>query len=361
MSGLGNLEPVPIQTFRYLKGPLIDLRSPKEFSQGHWPGALNLPLFNNEERALVGKKYKETGQKEAIILGLELISPKIKFLIESLKKIKLNYQQISIDESQKYLKIYCWRGGMRSKSIGWLANILDLKPAILLGGYKAYRNWTLSQFKKKLNLKIIGGKTGSGKTDLLQVLNQRGISIIDLEGLANHRGSSFGSLGMPDQPTNEQYENKIGETLVLFEDSPSEVILVEDESANIGRCKIPNELFKQIKLAEVIEIKRSQEERVANLVRVYGNQQKELLIEATLRIKKRLGPQRTKKAIEAINQKNWSEACRTMLDYYDRCYDYDLSRKATKRSVDISGLTSSEAAEILVSSGFVNNLRCSQY
>ena len=160
MSGLGNLEPVPIQTFRYLKGPLIDLRSPKEFSQGHWPGALNLPLFNNEERALVGKKYKETGQKEAIILGLELISPKIKFLIESLKKIKLNYQQISIDESQKYLKIYCWRGGMRSKSIGWLANILDLKPAILLGGYKAYRNWTLSQFKKKLNLKIIGGKTG---------------------------------------------------------------------------------------------------------------------------------------------------------------------------------------------------------
>ena len=353
MSGMKIPDPFPVESFRQLKGPMIDLRTPKEFAQGHWPGATNVPLFNDEERAKIGKTYKEGGPDKAISLGLKIISPKLATLIREVRTIKEQKDYATNPTNPSYLKFYCWRGGMRSSSVAWLSNILELKPVLLLGGYKSYRNWTLRQFKKKWPLKLIGGKTGSGKTDLILLLRKKGFSILDLEGLANHRGSSFGSLGLPSQPSTEQYENKIVEILEEFKNNKNKEIFVEAESANLGHCRIPFEFFKQMKIAPMIEITRTQEERINKLVEVYGTQDQKMLEEATSRIYKRLGPQRTNEALKAIKEKKWAEACKAILEYYDRYYNRELSQISEKNTVDVSGLTTEEAAAMLLRKGFI--------
>ena len=353
MSGLGRPKAFPVESFRQLKGPMIDLRTPKEYAQGHWPGATNLPLFNDEERAKIGKTYKQDGQDKAIFLGLKIISPKLTILIRELRDIKHQKDYASKQTNSSYLKLYCWRGGMRSASVAWLSNILELNPVLLSGGYKSYRNWTLNQFSKRWPIKLIGGKTGTGKTDLLLSLRRHGVSILDLEGLANHRGSSFGSLGLGSQPTTEQYENRIAEVLEEFSCNKNKEIFVEAESANVGHCRIPFELFKQMKSAPMIEIKRSQEERINKLVEVYGCQPQKELEEATNRIYKRLGPQRTSQALKAIKEKNWPEACKAILEYFDRYYDRELSKIKTKKTIEFSGLTIQEATAELFKKGFI--------
>tara|TARA_Y100001968_G_scaffold224961_1_gene207716 strand:+ start:100 stop:1230 length:1131 start_codon:yes stop_codon:yes gene_type:complete len=354
MSGMKIPDPFPVESFRQLKGPMIDLRTPKEYHQGHWPGATNLPLFNDEERAKIGKTYKKEGQEKAICLGLKIISPKLATLIREVREIKEQKDHECNQTNPSYLKFYCWRGGMRSASVAWLSNMLELKPVLLLGGYKSYRNWALQQFKKKWPIKLIGGQTGSGKTDLLLLLRKQGFSILDLEGLANHRGSSFGSLGLPSQPSTEQYENKIVEILEEFNNNNNnKEIFVEAESANLGHCRIPFELFKQMKIAPMIEITRTKEERINKLVEVYGRQDQKMLEEATSRIFKRLGSQRTNEALKAIKEKKWAEACKAILEYYDHYYNRQLSQISKKNTVDVSGLTTEEAVAMLLRKGFI--------
>ncbi len=203
MSGMGETCSIEIQQLRELKGPLVDVRSPGEFEKGHWPGAINVPLFNDEERAAVGTAYKQQGRTPAIHLGLELTGPKLSSLARQLESLR----------DQGDPRIYCWRGGMRSASVAWLAQQIDLKPRLLQGGYKSYRRWAQSRFEQAWPLRVMGGRTGTGKTDLLLAMAARGAAVVDLEGLANHRGSSFGGLGLPDQPSTEHYENQLAEAL----------------------------------------------------------------------------------------------------------------------------------------------------
>ena len=151
---------------------------------------------------------------------------------------------------------------MRSASVSWLANMLDIKTIILKKGYKSYRNWVIKQFKNKLPIKLLGGKTGTGKTDILLLLARKGISIIDLEGLANHRGSSFGALGRPIQPTSEHFENLLAENLEHCTGICEKNIWIEAESANLGKCRIPKTIFNQMQKAPLLEITKHQEERV---------------------------------------------------------------------------------------------------
>ena len=354
MSDIGVQSYCSIENFRKSSGPVLDIRSPSEFNQGHFPGAINLPLFTDEERACVGKAYKQEGRDKAILLGLRFTNTKAKRLRTYLQKLNLS-SPLSTQDNQpvKNLKLYCWRGGMRSASIGWLANLINIKTLILTGGYKSYRRWVLEQFCKNWSLNLIGGRTGTGKTDLLQSLKKHQIATIDLEGLANHRGSSFGGLGLPEQPSSEQYENLIAEELDNYKKVSKKAIWIEAESAHLGRCRIPTDFYKRMKEAPVLEIDRNKEERIYNLVGVYSVHKKEALQLATTRISRRLGPQRTKEALQAIENGEWGKACSAMLDYYDRCYDHELAKSPQRKTIDISGLTSDLAAAKLIQEGLI--------
>ena len=323
----------PVTDFRNLTSPIVDVRSPSEFSQGHWPGAINIPLFSDIEREAIGKSYKRESRSKAILMGLKCTLPNITKLLEiTLKTIA------SKNDDNKSLRIYCWRGGMRSSAFAWLIRTIGIKTYLLKGGYKSYRKWVLNQFEADLPIRLLGGKTGTRKTDLLNHINQENIYVIDLEGIANHRGSSFGSLGMEIQPSTQQFENILAESIDEFHNKKANEIWLEAESSNLGKCRIPNSLYVKMKTAPIIEIIRTKNERVDNLVNIYSKNSQNDLIEAVKRISKRLGPNRTKEALIAIEKKDWSKACEAMLDYYDRCYEYELKKKSNVNSIDISGL-----------------------
>ena len=341
-----NFKKTKLEEFRNLKGLLIDLRSPDEYYKGHMPNSINIPLFNNDERAFIGKKYKNSGREKAVFEGLKIVEKKFDQLIGDIvsenKKYnnKINSQQIS-----SQLKVYCARGGMRSMSINWLLEKIGYKSFKLEGGYKLYRNWVLNSFQDDRNITLIGGKTGTGKTKILNNLKSHNYQVIDLEYLANHRGSSFGGLGMPCQPTNEQFENLLAEELLRF--SKSKTIFIEAESANIGSCRIPNELFKQMKNAKRIEIIQSKKNRINQLITTYSIFPSNELKNSVTRISKRLGPQRTKKAIEAIESRNWEDVCNAVLDYYDKCYDYELANNVTVNIIDIQDKKEKEIIKLI--------------
>ena len=328
-----------VSAFLAADGPIVDVRSPGEFEQGHIPTATNLPLFSDEERAQVGTAYKQQGRHIAVQLGLKLVGPKLPALAQAL---------LELAQINKPLCLHCWRGGMRSGSIAWLAGTLELPALVLKGGYKAYRRWVLEYFEQPWPLLVLGGRTGTGKTDLLLAMRQMGEAVVDLEGLANHRGSSFGGLGLPPQPSTEQYENRLAASLsAIAGKSP---IWLEAESAQVGRCRIPAGLWRQMGEAQAVEIQRPMAERVEQLVAVYGSQGQDALRLATERIARRLGPQRTATALEAIAAQDWAAACRQMLDYYDRCYDHELSRRNSPvlASFDLTGLDADAAAAALL-------------
>jgi len=351
--------PQGVEAFLAAAGPLIDLRSPAEFAQGHIPGATNLPLFNNDERAEIGTLYKQQGRQAAVLRGLALVGPRMVSLGTALLAALAEHRTTTSAAAQPHnapcLRLHCWRGGMRSGSVAWLAGQLDLPVLLLGGGYKAYRHWVLELFEQPWPLRLLGGRTGCGKTDLLLALRQRGVAVLDLEGRAHHRGSSFGALGLPPQPSSEHYENLLAADLASLEGADE--IWLEAESSQVGRCRIPAGLWRQMKGAPALEIQRPLEQRVSQLVAIYGLQDPAGLAEATQRIAKRLGPQRTALALEAIAAADWASACRQMLDYYDRCYDHDLSSHAVQ-AVDLGELAPTEAAGLLLEQGLVRVRPC---
>ncbi len=323
-----------LEKFRSFKGPLIDVRSPNEYYKGHLPNSINIPLFDNDERSIIGTIYKKEGRKNAVIEGLKFFEKKMELLLDNLFMSIESYNTIPNKNYEFFTRIYCSRGGMRSQSIAWLLDKYKLNPITLKGGYKIYRRWVLDSFSRKLNLVVIGGKTGTGKTRLLSLLEKYKYQTIDLEGFACHRGSTFGGLGMKEQPSNEQFENNIAEKLYSFKCSNN--IFVEAESANIGKCKIPNEFFNQMKHSRRIEILRSETNRLDELINTYSVFKKEELQESVLRIKKRLGPQRTQIALESINNEKWDLVCRSVLDYYDKCYEYEKIGKTNIKLLDLT-------------------------
>jgi tRNA 2-selenouridine synthase len=351
------VESLAIQSFLGATGPVLDVRAPSEFLQGHIPGARNLPLFSDAERAAVGTIYKTQGRPAAVQLGLELVGPRLAAIGASLSAWSAEAQGVP-------LRLHCWRGGMRSASVAWLASTLDLPVVLLSGGYKAYRRWVLEQLEQAWPIHLLAGRTGSGKTDLLLALQRHGVAVVDLEGLAHHRGSSFGNLGLPAQPSTEHYENRIAAALEASRGADQ--IWVEAESVQVGRCRVPTGLWRQMQQAPVLEIRRPIEERLRQLVAVYGVQDALELAEATRRISRRLGPQRTAAALEAIEHRNWSEACRQMLDYYDRCYDHELQRHGEADrsrllgSVDLGSREPDQAAAELIDAGRIHPARSSQ-
>ncbi len=341
-----NFKKTTLKEFRNLKGLLIDLRSPDEYYKGHMPNSINIPLFNNDERAFIGKKYKNAGREKAVFEGLKIVEKKFDQLIGDIVSENKKYiNKTKSPQISSQLKFYCARGGMRSISISWLLEKIGYKSFKLEGGYKSYRNWVLNSFQDDRNITLIGGKTGTGKTKILKNLMSHNYQVIDLEYLANHRGSSFGGLGMTCQPSNEQFENLLAEKLLRF--SKSKTIYIEAESANIGSCRIPNELFKQMKNAKRIEIIQSKKNRISELISTYSVFPDNELKNSVKKISKRLGPQRTKRAIEAIESKNWEDVCNAVLDYYDKCYDYELANNLNVNIIDIQDKKEKEIIELI--------------
>lgn len=304
-----------IQQFLEKQAPMIDVRSPKEFAQGHIPHAVNLPIFTNEERAIVGTLYKQQGREEAVIKGLELIGAKMADFVRTAKQLS----------PEKRILVHCWRGGMRSGSMAWLFETVGFQTFTLEKGYKNYRRHVLSFFEQDFdNLLIIGGMTGSGKTDILKEVIKQGQQGIDLEGLANHKGSAFGSIGQQAQPSAEQFENDLHFHLSQLLSSR---IWLEDESRSIGKTYLPNKFWGQMQSSPVIYIQIPKAMRIERLVKEYAFCDKSLLESAILRIQKRLGSNHAKDALKALETDDFAKVADITLVYYDKAYSHDTTRR----------------------------------
>ena len=303
----------------FLSSIIIDVRSPAEYEHAHIPGALNLPLFDNDERAMIGTTYKKQSREAAIKAGLPLFGNKMLPMIETVESWMAAAQKEN-HLTKPTLYVHCWRGGMRSAAVAWLLDLYGYKVIQLTGGYKAYRNWVLEQFTIAYPLKVLGGYTGSGKTEILHALQEKNYSVIDLEGLAHHKGSAFGAIGQLAQPSQEMFENILAKKLWEVNKN-KKPIWIEDESQRIGTVLIPTPLFHLMRNSTCYFMTIPFEQRLLFILEGYGKFDQQSLVEATERIQKRLGGLETKNAVEHIIQGELKEAFSILLKYYDKWYE----------------------------------------
>jgi tRNA 2-selenouridine synthase len=301
--------------------PVTDVRSPSEFSHGHIPGAINIPLFNDAERAEVGTRYKLKGRIDAIIKGLELTGPSMHSKLE---------QALQIAAGGRLL-VHCWRGGMRSEAMAWLFSLGGIETVLLEGGYKSYRHFVLENLSENRKMFVLGGLTGSGKTQILKYLREEGRQVIDLEGMANHKGSAFGSLGQKPQPSSEHFANILYSRWKVLD--PDQPVWLEDESRNIGSVFMPDSFYTNMQLNPAIVLLMDIKTRLPRLLEEYSCYGIDELETSVMRISKRLGGDRAQEAIEAIRRRDFARAIEIILQYYDKAYLYGLKRKETKEII----------------------------
>lgn len=317
---------IDIQDFLDLRSKYltIDVRSPKEFLHGHIPEAINLPLFNDTERAKVGTIYKQVSKEAAITKGLEIVGPKMSGFVKKVSKWC----------PEKKVIVHCWRGGKRSGSFAWLLELVGFEVYVIEGGYKKYRNFVLDNLNNlQLKLIVIGGKTGSGKTEILRNLPSFGEQIIDLESLANHKGSAFGWIGEEEQPTNEHFENLLFHTILSLDKNKR--IWVENESRTIGSVFIPEQFWSLKKNSPIIQIVASDEDRLKKLISDYAQSGKEVLKASFKKIEKKLGNNHYQQAIQMIENEDYIGAAKIALDYYDKTYQFSLLKNNIDRVYEV--------------------------
>lgn len=293
---------------------VVDVRTHSEFLQGHISNAINIQLFSDEERVKVGTLFKKEGREEAIKLGLELVGPKLKQLVETIQPLAINNKVV----------LHCWRGGMRSGSVAWLIELMGIKVYVLKGGYKAFRSHALATFKIPLKLIVVGGKTGSAKTKVLKALQEQGKQIIDLEELANHRGSAFGEQ-KGCSLTQEQFENNLFHAIKQCD--VTKQIFIEDESRVIGKKVIPEPIWHCMRSAPLINLNVSNHARINYLVEDYGKLSKEILEANLHKIAKRLGGLSYHQSLEALSKGDLVTVCKNCLIYYDKAYLHGLNKR----------------------------------
>lgn len=315
--------------------PILDVRSPGEYVHAHIPGAYSLPLFTDEERKVVGTAYKQQSRQTAIKIGLDYFGVKMRKMVEEVEGLIGNWQ-LAISNKQHTTKLegllpiancillHCWRGGMRSGGVAWLLDLYGFKVYTLEGGYKTYRKWVRDQFERQWQMTVLGGYTGSAKTEVLKKVKQTGSTVIDLEALAHHKGSAFGALGELKQPTQEMFENLLAQELNCLKNSLDQHAFIEDESQRIGLLKIPDPFWATMRKSPVCFLDIPFEERLDYLTNDYGRHEKEQLVNAIIRIQKRLGGLETKTAINFLVDDNYKECFRILLKYYDKWYSKGL-------------------------------------
>ena len=352
-------EKIHIEQFLELakQHPVLDVRSPGEYKHAHIPGAHSFPLFTDEERKIVGTAYKQQSREEAIKFGLDFFGPKMKKMVEEAESIVFSPEsggkiQNSNDRpathNSRLILVHCWRGGMRSGAVSWLLDLYGFKVYTLVGGYKKFRHYVLDTFKMPFQFNLIGGYTGSGKTDLLKTLKEKGESIIDLEEIAKHKGSAFGNIGMPEQPGQEMFENllamELRETLAVDRKSLSEktnndqqstnnCIWLEDEAQRIGLVNLPTDFWGSMRNSPLYFLDIPFEERLKKIVLDYGHLDTERMIDAIKRISEKLGHLNAKNAILGLKEGKIDESFAILLKYYDKFYFKSLHNREAINSL----------------------------
>ena len=331
---------IPIEQFLELAQhhPVIDVRSPGEYNHAHLPGARSFPLFSDEERKIVGTTYKQQSREAAIKTGLDFFGPKMRQLVEATEALVTKRQQPG--DTAKTILVYCWRGGMRSGAVSWLLDLYGFRVYTLTGGYKKFRQQVLQTFSYPFPLHILGGYTGSGKTELLKTLREKGETVIDLEAIARHKGSAFGNIGMPPQPSQEMFENELAaafwNTSFFKKDAtenPPQAIWLEDESQRIGHVNIPNDLWKTMRQSPVWFLDIPFEERLQHITAEYGVLDRERMLGAIERISEKLGGLNAKNAMQLLEAGNTLESFRILLKYYDKYYLKSLHNREQLNSL----------------------------
>jgi tRNA 2-selenouridine synthase len=329
------IQSISVESFLQLSNelPILDVRSPQEYAHAHIPGAFSLPIFTDEQRKIIGTAYKQESRQIAVNNGLNYFSERMKIIPDEATNIWNKWQNLnnasslssSSGTSHSFL-IHCWRGGMRSEAVAWLLSLYGYKIYLLKGGYKVYRNWVLAQFEKTYSFKILGGYTGSGKTDVLNEMLRNGKAVIDLEGLANHKGSAFGGIGEKKQPSQEMFENLLARALWKNQTGQPDIWL-EDESRHIGTMNIPKTMWEQMRLSQLYFLEIPFEERLNYIVTGYGVHDKEALAAAICRIQKKLGGLETKNALQFLSEDNLKECFSILLKHYDKLYLKSLNNR----------------------------------
>ena len=290
----------------------VDVRTPLEFAEDHLPGAINVPLLTNDERVEIGTIYKQQGPHLARERGLELTSHRFPDMVRN----------IAAAAEGKPLLVYCWRGGLRSKTVTSILDLTGHQALQLIGGYKSFRNHVADYFTPftARSLVVLHGMTGIGKTTLLPFLKERGCSVIDLEGLACHRGSAFGQLGLTQDLTQKRFETLLWDAI---RKAPKGLpLIVEGESERIGRVSLPGDFYQKMGAGIRIWCHASLETRVQRLVEEYGlPEYKEDMAVALQRIRKKLGGKNCEQL--AGHLERWElEPFMTglVVDYYDKVY-----------------------------------------
>jgi tRNA 2-selenouridine synthase len=298
---------------------VIDVRSPAEYQHAHIPHATNIPLFSNDERKIVGTLYKQQSREAAIKAGLDMFGGKMRQMVEQVEAL--------VPDKKTNVLVHCWRGGMRSAAVAWLLDLYGFKVATLIGGYKQFRRWALQQLEQPYRFNVLGGYTGSGKTEVLTVLAKRGELVIDLEAIACHKGSAFGGFSAT-QPSQEMFENLLAYRLFqLSIASPEGKIWVEDECRRIGHINLPLPIWNCLRSAPIYFLEVPFGARLQHIIAGYGTATTEELINATIRISKRLGGLNTKNAINHLLEKNVKDCFSILLKYYDKQYEKGLYQR----------------------------------
>lgn len=293
---------------------IIDVRSPAEFADDHIPGSLNIPLLNDGERAIVGTVYKQLGPRTARLKGLELVSHRFPEMVSRI---------IDAARDGRPLVISCWRGGLRSRSVVTLLDLCGVRALQLAGGYQSYRRSVVSFFEEVPPAKrfvVLHGMTGVGKSALLPLLAERGVGVIDLEGIAHHRGSAFGALGLSQDFTQKRFESSLWDAFRRL--PPDGAIVIEGESRRIGRYYLPGRLFDAMGGGKIVWCTASRKTRVSRLAGEYARREyRDDILTSLDRIRKRLGDQRWRELRLLIDRWEVEPFTERLMDwYYDPLY-----------------------------------------
>jgi tRNA 2-selenouridine synthase len=292
---------------------LVDVRTPLEYEEDHIPGAVNVPLLTNDERVEIGTLYKEQGPHQARLRGLEITAARFPDIV----------RKISATAGNRPILVYCWRGGLRSKTVVSILELSGFHAIQLLGGYKAFRSHVsayFDPFRPSGPLVVLHGLTGSGKTDFLNRIQSDRYTIIDLEGLAGHRGSAFGALGLSQTLNQKYFESTLWDKL---RKSPTgKPIILEGESRRIGRISLPGNFYEVMREGIKIWCETSMGTRIDRLIAEYGKEQyREEMVDALLRIRKKLGGEKYDEIAGYLARWELRPFMKGLLEnYYDKVY-----------------------------------------